>query len=185
MLSKIYFIVLLFLVPSICMSQNSKLKFKNNYEYKYSLYKEKLPTTFKQEYSISCNSLEDCLQKFQFSSIENNRSELEKAMSNLAKYFIAQKKILVLTYGTNGSGGLGMHKLDKVTKKYDFIFLSVENSCILGNIPYEIKVFNSEVSKYLDAKIGASWKNELIKKLRRKGYKSKKINYYFKDLFKE
>ena len=98
-------------------------------------------------------------------------SNLEDIKS-LAKKYIESKQLILLTYGTNGEGGLGYEKLDKSTKKYSYIFVCVSNSCIVGDIPEVIEVFNSVIINHLDDKFGNSWRKDLSKKLTKKNLRN-------------
>lgn len=89
-------------------------------------------------------------------------------MIELAHSYTNNNQIILLTYGTNGNGGLGLAKLDNKTKRYDYIFVSVNSSCIIGSLDAAIKAFNQEIKNHLNLKYGKEWQDHLKQVVRKK-----------------
>ena len=157
------------------IAQKSGLKFNNQLDYKLELIEQDITELVEVPNCPNCTSIGGCLLYFQGNLDEEQQNSLFQRLKEMANRFIAKDKVLVLTYGTDGNGGLGWANLDKETKRYNYIFVSVGSSCQVGNVPEAIDIFNETSLKYLDLRYGESWRDHLLEVLKKKGY-SKDFN---------
>lgn len=85
---------------------------------------------------------------------------LLKRIETLAQAKLESGKAIVLTYGTNGSCGLGGLHDHITTEKFNFDYLCVGSSCMLGNIPILVKKYNDISSSFLDS-ININWRKDV------------------------
>ena len=104
---------------------------------------------------------------------KGEKATLTERLKNLSRRYIENGEVLILTYGGNGYGGLGSLNLDNQTKKFQYLFVSVSNSCEVGDLEEGIAAFNEISTEHLTSKYGDLWKKEINRFLRRKGVKEK------------
>jgi hypothetical protein len=160
--------ILLLLSYLNCYSQRDGLKYRNKISYKIELIEKEFNDLIEIKRYPDCNSISKCLFYFYGRMEEDTELILKSRLRELAKRYIDNNQTLILTYGTNGDGGLGVEKLDKKTKKYRCVFVSVNNSCQINKLSEAIQIFNEVSFKHLDSKYGAIWREDINTVLRRK-----------------
>lgn len=166
---KIFITLLLFCYTQNIFTQDSKLKYSNDWNYKLTLIEKEFDAFSGIGSYPDCKSIKDCLVYYFARSDSKIEKALERKLKEIAVEFIKNNQVLILTYGTNGEGGLGLENLDKKTKKFEYIFVTVSISCQVGRIPDAIAIFNEESFEYLDSKYGNEWRVSLEKVLTKKG----------------
>lgn len=161
---------LLLLSFQILFAQKSELKYNNNLEYKFDLIEKEIKGLTEIQNCPNCQSIKTCIEYFIFGTTKEEKEVLILRMKELARKYIENHEVLLLTYGTNGNGGLGFSNLDKKTKKFEFLFVSVNNSCIIGDLDEAVEAFNEESIKHLNKKYGKSWR-KVLKGKNKKNFK--------------
>lgn len=167
------FILLVFSLNLI--AQEKKIQFKNDFFYKLELLEMEVLGLKKNLHLSKYTTLKDCLQFFEFKMWSNSQDSLMMVdrLEEMARLNSENNKTFLLTYGTNGEGGLGFEKLDKKTKKYNYLFLTVSMDCSPGEIPKAIKIYNSISTSFLNLKYGSLWRLDLEKILIRRRFSKK------------
>lgn len=164
---------IIFILSLLCSNsiytQNHTLKYNNNINYKIDLINQKFENLTAIPNCPNCYTIRECLFYFYGKLEPEKEVALLKRIREMAIQSIEKNQVLILTYGTNGEGGLGMEDLDKTTKKFKYLFVSVSNSCQAINLPKVIAAFNEITLKYLDTQYGEVWRESLLKKLRKEG----------------
>jgi hypothetical protein len=167
----VFILILIWSQNSYC--QSNGLKFRNNLTYKAGLVEKEVKGLTERANCPNCNSIRECIFFFDDKMEQKNKQALTKRIKEIANKFIENNQVLILTSGTNGDGGLGMADLDKRTKKYKYIFVTVSMSCLVGDLSDANKIFNTVSIKHLDSKYDERWRKSLSNVLKKKGIKEK------------
>lgn len=114
--------------------------------------------------NLKINSLGKCLIFGDYWSGEILEAIKERTRQ-IAKKHYETNNGLVLTWGTNGNCGRQGESYDELTIKYGFRYISVNCSCLVGNIPKIVEAYNSYSYPILEEKNGKNWKKNLEKEI--------------------